>query len=87
MCRQQVERAGCSMVEMESNKFDAIRHFFTHDAWTALSDFEKQVFCNMKANYEKLSELGQFKFGVRCAGESNAVPPTCLTITRVTVTD
>ena len=46
---------------MEANeKFEPIRHYFTNDAWILLSDLEKQVFCNMKANYDKLTELGKF---------------------------
>ncbi|XP_043206693.1 histone-lysine N-methyltransferase PRDM9-like isoform X2 [Amphibalanus amphitrite] len=43
---------------MESDRFGLIRQYFTHDAWEALSDIEKQAYCNMKSNYEKLTELG-----------------------------
>ena len=42
-----------------SAKFHAIRGYFTNDSWNQLSDYERQVFCNMKANYDKMSELGK----------------------------
>ncbi|XP_043226482.1 histone-lysine N-methyltransferase PRDM9-like [Amphibalanus amphitrite] len=45
-------------MEVEDQKFKHIRQFFAEDAWGALSDLEKQVYCNMKSNYDKLSELG-----------------------------
>ncbi|XP_043241043.1 uncharacterized protein LOC122391310 [Amphibalanus amphitrite] len=45
-------------MEVEDGKFRHIRQFFAEDAWEALSDLEKQVYCNMKSNYDKLSELG-----------------------------
>ncbi|XP_043241042.1 histone-lysine N-methyltransferase PRDM9-like [Amphibalanus amphitrite] len=45
-------------MKVEDGKFRHIRQFFAEDAWEALSDLEKQVYCNMKSNYDKLSELG-----------------------------
>ena len=66
---------------MEANncKFDAIRIFFTNDAWRDLSDYEKQVFCNMKANYDKMSELGEIaETPNTCHVKSVTLHLTCL---------
>ena len=39
--------------------FGAIRGFFTDEAWSKLGLYEKQVYCNIKANYDKMTELGK----------------------------
>ena len=47
-------------------KFGAIRGYFTDDSWHQLSDYEKQAFCNIKGNYDKMKELGEY--GMSTAG-------------------
>ena len=46
-------------METTVGKFDQIRRFFTNEAWIALSELEKKAFCNMKMNYDKMTELGK----------------------------
>ena len=40
--------------------FEAIRGFFTVESWEELSLYEKQRYCNVKTNYDKMKELGKF---------------------------
>ena len=47
-------------------RFGAIRGYFTDDSWHQLSDYEKQAFCNIKGNYDKMKELGEY--GMSAAG-------------------
>ena len=44
--------------------FEAIRGFFTVESWKELSLYEKQVYCNVKANYDKMKELGKLSFNL-----------------------
>ena len=47
-------------LEDAMEEFSAIRGFFSDSSWHELSDCEKRRFCNMKTNYEKMSELGKY---------------------------
>ena len=46
-------------MEAGNEGFQQIRHFFSNEDWITLSDYEKQVYCNMKMNYDKMTELGK----------------------------
>ena len=41
--------------------FDDIRGFFTAESWKEISSYEKQMYCNIKANYDKMMELGKLR--------------------------
>ena len=51
----------CYAMDDSHESFDAIRGYFTAESWKELSLYEKQMYCNIKANYDKRMELGKLR--------------------------